>query len=100
MTGKINENQFKTVVESGSPVTIFEIEDIERIMQRKTLFIRQQPEDEDYDVDFNEKMLNLLGYVFCQLEVASTNFGSTTRSQITNWTRLVGRLQLHIRPTQ
>ena len=67
MSGKINGNPFKTMVDSGLPVTIFEIEDIKRIMKRKTLFIRQLPEDEEY-VDFNKRKLNLLGYVFCQLE--------------------------------
>ena len=48
MSGKINGNPFKTMVDSGSPVTIFEIEEIKRIMKRKTLFIRQLPEDEEY----------------------------------------------------
>ena len=71
MSGKINGNPFKTMVDSGSPVTIFEIEDIKRIMKRKTLFIRQLPEDEEY-VDFNKRKLNLLGYVFCQLEVGDS----------------------------
>ena len=39
MSGKINGNPFKTMVDSGSPVTLFEIEEIKRIMKRKTLFI-------------------------------------------------------------
>ena len=56
------------MVDSGSPVTKFEIEEIKRIMKRKTTFIGQLPEDEEY-VDFNKEKLNLLGYVFCQLEV-------------------------------
>ena len=71
ISGKINGNQFKTMVDSGSPVTIFEIEEIKRIMKRKTLFIRQLPEDEEY-VDFNKRKLNRLGYVFCQLEVGES----------------------------
>ena len=71
MSGKINGNTFKTMVDSGSPVTIFEIEDIKRIMKRKTLFIRQLPEDEEH-VDFNKRKLNLLGYVVCQLEVGDS----------------------------
>ena len=37
MSGKINGNPFKTMVDSVSPVTIFEIEDMKRIMKRKTL---------------------------------------------------------------
>ena len=59
------------MVDSSSPVTIFEIEEIKRIMKRKTLFIRQLPEDEEY-VDFNKRKLNVLGYVFCQLEVGES----------------------------
>ena len=59
------------MVDSGSPVTIFEIEEIKRIMKRKTFFIRQLPEDEEY-VDFNKRKLNSLGYVFCQLEVGDS----------------------------
>ena len=69
MSGKINGNPFITMMDSGSPVTIFEIGDTKRILKRKTLFIRQLPEDEEY-VDFNK--LNLLGYVFCQLEVGES----------------------------
>ena len=45
MSGKINGKQFKTMVDSSSPVTIFEIQEIKRIMKRKSLFIRQLPED-------------------------------------------------------
>ena len=56
------------MVDSGSPVTIFEIEDIKRIMKRKNLFIPQLPEDEECE-NFYERNLNLLGYQFCQLEV-------------------------------
>ena len=40
-------------------------------MRRKTLFIRELPNDEEY-VDFNRQKLNLLGYVFCQLEVGNS----------------------------
>ena len=35
MSGKINGNPFKTRVDSGSPVTIFEIEEIKRIMKKR-----------------------------------------------------------------
>ena len=71
MSGKIDGKPFKTLVDSGSPVTIFKIEEIKRIMKRKTLFIRQLPEDEEY-IDFNKRKLNLLGNVICQLEVGDS----------------------------
>ena len=57
MGGKINGNSYKTMVNSVSPLTIFENEDIKRILKRKTLFIRQLPEDEEY-VDFNKRKVN------------------------------------------
>ena len=42
---KINGNPFQTMVDSGSPVTIFPIDEIKEIMKRKTLFIRELPKD-------------------------------------------------------
>ena len=71
MSGKINGNPFKTMVDSGSPVTIFEIEKIKRIMKRKTLFIRQLQEDVE-NVNFDKRKLNLLSYLFSQLEVGDS----------------------------
>ena len=40
MTGRNNGNPFTTTVDSGSPVTIFEVDEIIEIMKRKTIFIR------------------------------------------------------------
>ena len=71
MTGKRNGIPFKTMVDSASPVTSFEIDDIKKIMKQKTLFIRELPNNEEY-VDFNRQKLNLLGYVFSQLEVGNS----------------------------
>ena len=48
MTGKRNGNPFKTMVDSASPVTSFEIDDIKEIMKQKTLFIRDLPNNEEY----------------------------------------------------
>ena len=68
MKGKNNGNDIQTMVHSRSPVTIFEIDELKKIMKWKTLFIRELPSDEEY-VDFNRKKFNLLGYIFCHLEV-------------------------------
>ena len=68
MKGKINGNNFQTMVDSGSPVTIFEIDELMKKMTRKTLFIRELPSDEEY-VDFNRKKLDFLGYIFCHRDV-------------------------------
>ena len=68
MEGFINGNRFKTMIDSGSPVTIFALDEIKQIMQREKLQVRQMIKGERY-VDFNGKPLNLLGYVFCELQV-------------------------------
>ena len=68
MEGFINGNQFKTMIDTGSPVTIFALDEIERIMKRENLSVRQMIEGERY-VDFNGKLLQLLGYIFYELQV-------------------------------
>ena len=63
MEGFINGNRFKTMIDTGSPVTIFSLDEIKRIIKREKLPVRQMIESERY-VDFNGKPLRLLGYVF------------------------------------
>ena len=68
MEGWINGFRFKTMIDTGSPVTIFAVDEIKRIMRRADLQVRPMVDEEKY-VDFNGKPLKLLGYVFCQLQV-------------------------------
>ena len=68
MEGWIIGFRFQTIIDTGSPVTIFAIDEIKRIMHRKDLQVGRMVEGEMY-VDFNSKPLNLLGYVFYQLQV-------------------------------
>ena len=63
----INGNKFKTMIDSGSPVTIFALYEMKQIMKRETNAVREIIEGERY-VDFNGNPLNLLGYVFCELQ--------------------------------
>ena len=60
--------RFKTMIDTGSPVVIFAVVEIKSIMRRKDLQVIRMVEGEKY-VDLNDKALNLLGYVFCQLQV-------------------------------
>ena len=90
MTGRVNSNPFTAMVDSGSPVTFFEVDEILKIMKRKTLFIGELPSENEY-VDFNRSKLNFLGYIFCQLEVGNTKPQKfrilvSEGSKITNWT--------------
>ena len=68
MEGFINRNRFKTMIDTGSPVTIFALDEIKQIMKREKLPVRQMIEGERY-VDFNMKPLQLMEYVFCELQV-------------------------------
>ena len=56
------------MIDTGSPVTIFALDDIKTIMKRDNLPVREIVKGERY-VDFNGKPLQLLGYVFCELQV-------------------------------
>ena len=66
--GWINGFRFKTMIDMSSPVTIFAGDEMKRFMRKEELHVRRMVEGEKY-VDFNGKPLNLLGYVFCQLQV-------------------------------
>ena len=72
MEGWINGFRFKTMIDTGSPVTIFAVDETKKNMRRRDhLQVRRMIEvcrEENY-VDFNGKPLNLLGYLFCQLQV-------------------------------
>ena len=68
MEGFINGNSFKTMIDTGSPVTIFAVDEIQQIVMREKLPVRQMIEGERY-VDFNGKPLLLLRYVFGEMQV-------------------------------
>ena len=68
MEGFINGNKFKIMINTGSPATILALDEAKKIMKRDKLQVRPMIEGDRY-VDFNEKPLQLFGYVFCQLQV-------------------------------
>ena len=41
MEGFINGNKFKTMIDSGSPVTIFALDEIKQMIKRETLPVRE-----------------------------------------------------------
>ena len=67
MEGFINGNKFKAMIDTGCPVTIFELNEIKQIMKKKNCKSAQWLKKRD--VDFNGKHVNLLVYVFCELQV-------------------------------
>ena len=89
--GWIKEFRLKTMIDTGSPVTIFEKDEIKTIMRRKDLQIRRMVEEEKY-VDSNCKRLNFLGYVFCQLQVGEKFIKKAKILVATEWTKsIVGK---------
>ena len=68
MKGTINKKAFSTMIDSGSPITIFTQSDIKNILQQELLFAKPMPNNEKY-VDFNNKPLNLLGYIIVTVKV-------------------------------
>ena len=55
------------MIDTGSPVTIFELDEMKQIMKREKLQVRPMIENERY-VDFNGKPFKLLGYVFFEIQ--------------------------------
>ena len=68
MEGFISGQRFKTMIDSGSPVTILALDEIKQIMKRKELQVRSMTESEKY-IEFNGRPINLLGYIFCELQI-------------------------------
>ena len=68
MKGWINGKRFETMIDTGSPVTIFTAQALKDILQTTMLFVRPLPKDEVY-VDFNNKLLNLMGFTCAKIQV-------------------------------
>ena len=66
--GRINCKKFCLMRVSGFPVNIISRDELQRILQYEVLFFRPLTEDEKY-VDDKKQPVNLLGYIFCELEV-------------------------------
>ena len=92
LEGFFNGNRFKTMIDTGSPVTIFALDEIQTIMKREKLPVRQMIEGERY-VDFNEKPLELLRCLLwiaseSQLHQKGENPNSPKRTEVNNWQRM------------
>ena len=78
LKGKINKQQFSTMIDSGSPITIFTKEDLCQILKTDLIFARPLPKNEEY-VDYNGRPLNLVGYITVDVEVGKQKM---TRARI------------------
>ena len=66
--GLLCGNEFKAIIDTGSTVSIFPIEELQRIMGKRRVVVGDMINNERY-VDFNKKPLPLLGYMFVSLQV-------------------------------
>ena len=70
MKGKINKKKCCSMIDSGSPVTINGYDELQKIIQNDVLLVRPLPKNKKY-VNFNKRPVDLLGYIFCELEVGN-----------------------------
>ena len=68
MNGLMNNKTFSAIIDSGSPVSIFGVDELKKILEVETMVVKPMPEDEKY-MDFGKKPINLLGFRFLTLEV-------------------------------
>ena len=68
MKGTINGGKFKAMIDSGSPVTIFGIDELRKILNVDTLFVRPLAHTENY-VDYNKSPLKLMGHIIASVRV-------------------------------
>ena len=68
LKGEINNVAFTTMIDSGSPITIFTQSHLGKILKTDVLFARPLPKGEEY-VDYNGRPLNLLGFKTLDVKV-------------------------------
>ena len=71
MEGLMCGKKFQAIIDTGSPVSIFAIDELERIIGKYWVVVREMIDDERY-VDFNRRPLPLLGYLFVSIQVGKT----------------------------
>ena len=64
-------NNFRAIIDTGSPVSIFAIDKLRRIIGKRWVVVRDMIDGERY-VDFNRRPLPLLGYMFVSIQVEKT----------------------------
>ena len=66
--GLLCGNNLKAIIDTGSPLSIFPIDELQRIVGKRRVIVSEMIDNERI-VDFNEKPLPLLGYMFVSLQV-------------------------------
>ena len=67
--GLLCGNTFKAIIDTGSPVSMFPIDDLQRIVGKKRVVLREIIDVNERHVHFDKKPLPLLGFMFVSLQV-------------------------------
>ena len=68
LKGRINKQPFTTMIDSGSPFTIFTLDDVRKILKTDVIFARPLPKNEAH-VDYDGKPLKLIGFINVDVQV-------------------------------
>ena len=71
MEGLMCGKKIQDIIDTGSPVSIFAVDELERIIGQNWVVVREMIDDGRY-VDFNRRPLPLLGYMFVSIQVGKT----------------------------
>ena len=77
MEGLVCGQKFLAIIDTGSPVSIFVIDELERIIGKYWVVVREMIDDERY-VDFNRRPLPLLVYMFVSIQVGKTKMSKAS----------------------
>ena len=71
MEGLMCGKEFKAIIDTGSPVSIFAVDELKKIIRKHWVVVRKMIDNERY-VDFNRRPLPILGYMFVSVQVGKT----------------------------
>ena len=77
MKGLMCGKKFRAIIDTASPVSIFAIDELERIIGKYWVVVREMIDDERY-VDFNRRPLPLLGYMLVSIQVGKTRMSKAS----------------------
>ena len=81
MEGLMCGKKFQAIIDTGSPVSIFAIDELERNIGKYWVVVREMIDDERY-VDFNRRPLPLLGYMFVSIQVGKTGKTKMSKARV------------------
>ena len=77
MEGRMCGNKFKAIIDTGSPVSIFAVNELKKIIGENWVLSRKMIDNERH-VHFNKRPLPLLGYMFVSVQVGKTRMSKAS----------------------